>query len=208
MDKKKEIMILFLFICSLLLITTGVTYSIFTYTKLGSTENVITSGSLKFLYTENTGVGAGISLVDALPISDSVGMNYSTENYVFDFKVEGTNITNEAISYEVTLRQKSDSTLPNDAVKIYLTDITDGTDTVLLEPTLYSNLTPTTVDVGDETEVTIYKATISALTENYLKNFRLRMWIDENIDLGNESYGGKTFSAIVNVYANMDVISS
>ena len=50
-------------------------------------ENVITTGALNFIYTENNGVGSGISLTDALPVSDEVGKAYSTENYVFDFMV-------------------------------------------------------------------------------------------------------------------------
>ena len=87
----------------------GTTYAIFTYTKLGTTENVITTGALNFIYTENTGVGSGISLTDALPVSDEVGKAYSTENYVFDFKIEGENTSTKEMEYEITLEKDNTS---------------------------------------------------------------------------------------------------
>ena len=118
-DVKKRILLSIIGILLLLTLTIGVTVSVFTYTRLGTTENTVTTGTLKLLYTENTGVGNGISMTNALPVSDQVGKNYDTENYVFDFKVEETNTSSYVISYEVTLRKKSDSTLNENNVKIY-----------------------------------------------------------------------------------------
>ena len=43
MNKTKEIILLFIGIFSLLLITAGVTYSIFTYTRTGTTDAVTPS---------------------------------------------------------------------------------------------------------------------------------------------------------------------
>ena len=132
-EKKKQLLLSVLGILSLVIITIGVTYAIFTYTRLGSTENTVTTGTLKFLYTENTGVGNGISIENAFPVSDTVGKSYSTENYVFDFKVEETNTGKDEIPYEVTLRKKSTSTLSESNVKVYLTDMTENNDTEILE---------------------------------------------------------------------------
>ena len=204
-EKNKKIMLSVLGILSLVIITIGVTYAIFTYTRLGSTENTVTTGTLKFLYTENTGVGNGISIENAFPVSDTVGKSYSTENYVFDFKVEGTNTGKDEIPYEVTLRKKSTSTLSESNVKVYLTDMTEDSDIEILEPTLYSNLTRTNIEVGDEIEKTIYNGTVLGNTANYLKEFRLRMWIDEASN--QDEINGKTFTALVNVYSNVPLIS-
>ncbi len=194
-------------IITLILITVGVTYAVFNYTKLGTTENTITSGTLKFLYTENTGVGNGISITNALPVSDEIGKNYATEGYVFDFKVESTNSGTEAINYEVTLRKKKTSTLIDDAVKIYLTDMTSNTDTSIIEPTLFSKLTDTTIDVGDNIEKTLYSGNVSGGELTYLKNFRLRMWVDDKADFSSGDLNDKSFIATVNVYANANVVS-
>jgi len=207
MNKRKQIIVSVMAVLLLVLLTIGVTYAVFTYTKLGTTENTVTAGTLKFLYTENTGVGAGIALTDALPVSDTVGKSYSTEGKVFDFSIEAANSGNDAIPYEVTLRKKSTSTLAEEAVKVYLTDMTEDADSELLEPTLYKDLTQTNIDVGEEIEKTIHTDSVAGGELTYLKDFRLRMWVDENTDFSTGNYNGKTFIATVNVYANATTVS-
>ncbi len=204
---KRQIILSILGIMSLVLVTIGVTYAIFNYVKLGSTENTITTGTLKFLYTENTGIGNGIAITNALPVSDSVGKSYATEDYVFDFKVEGANTGVEPIGYEISLRKKEDSTLTESVVKVYLTDMTGDADTSIVEPVLYSDLTKTTIDVGTNVEKTLYQGSIASGEVAYLKNFRLRMWIDDKADFSDGNLNNKTFSTTVNVYANANVVN-
>ena len=203
-NKNKQILFSVFGILSLLIITIGVTYAVFTYTKEGTTDNVVTTGTLKFLYTENNTNGNGISITEAEPISDTKGKELVGDNNVFDFKVEGTNTGNEVIPYEVTLRKKATSTMGEDNIKVYLQDGIDQTE--LLTPTLYSKLVQTTTDVGNNVEKSIYKGEVAGNTNNYLKTFRLKMWLDENADLS--VIGGQTFTATVNVYSNAKVISA
>ena len=203
-NKSKQVLFSVLGILSLLVITIGVTYAVFTYTKEGTTDNVVTTGTLKFLYTENNTNGNGISITEAEPISDTKGKELVGDNNVFDFKVEGTNTGNEVIPYEVTLRKKATSTMGEDNIKVYLQDGIDQTE--LLTPTLYSKLVQTTTDVGNNVEKSIYKGEVAGNTNNYLKTFRLKMWLDENADLS--VIGGQTFIAAVNVYSNAKVISA
>ena len=203
-NKSKQILFSVLGILSILVITIGVTYAVFTYTKEGTTDNVVTTGTLKFLYTENNTNGNGISITEAEPISDTKGKELVGDNNVFDFKVEGTNTGSEVIPYEVTLRKKDTSTMGEDNIKVYLQDGTDQTE--LLTPTLYSKLVQTTTDVGNNVEKSIYKGEVAGNTNNYLKTFRLKMWLDENADLS--VIGGQTFTATVNVYSNAKVISA
>ena len=202
-NKSKQILFSVFGILSLLVITIGVTYAVFTYAKEGTTDNVVTSGTLKFLYTENNTNGNGISITEAEPISDTKGKELVGDNNVFDFKVEGTNTGSEVIPYEVTLRKKDTSTMGEENVKVYLTDETESTD--IVEPTLYSKLMQTTTDVGSNIEKSLYKGEVAGNTNNYLKTFRLKIWLDENADLS--VIGGQTFTATVNVYSNAKVIS-
>ncbi len=200
--KSKQIIFSVLGVLSIFAITIGVTYAVFTYTKEGTTDNVVTSGTLKFLYTENNTNGNGISITEAEPISDTKGKELVGDNNVFDFKVEGTNTGSEVIPYEVTLRKKATSTMGEDNIKVYLQDGIDQTD--LLTPTLYSKLKQTTTDVGNNVEKRIYKGEVPGNTNNYLKTFRLKMWLDENADLS--VIGGQTFTATVNVYSNAKLL--
>ena len=206
MNKKKTLILSIIGLIGLIIVTIGITYAIFTYTKLGTTDNTITSGTLKFLYTENTGVKTGIKLTNALPISDTQGKVLDGDNNVFDFSIEATNTGTEAIPYEVTLRKKSTSTLKEDYVKVYLTDRTETTEKEELAVTKYSRLPQTNTDVGSEIEKTIYNGSVDENTTNYKKDFRLRMWVDDTEDSSN--IYGKKFTAMVNVYSNAKVISA
>ena len=198
-DKKKLVISIFC-VLSVLLIAIGVTYSIFTYTKKGSTQNTITAGKLTFLYTENTGTGTGINITDAFPVSDELGKAYSSDDQVFDFKVESEIVGDMSIPYEVTVGKTSTSTLGEEYIKLYLTDTTENTEVDLLEPTLYSKLPESAIE---EDEKQIYFDEVEA-NEDYLKKFRLRMWIDESSN--QEEINDKTFTVKVNVYSNEEVV--
>ena len=64
-SKKKQVLLTLIAIISLIVITIGVTYAFFNYAKEGTTDNVVKTGGITFLYTEVRGVGKGISLTEA-----------------------------------------------------------------------------------------------------------------------------------------------
>lgn len=218
--KRKRIIILVLFLLMLLLVVFIISYSMFSYTKKGDTDNTIISGKIQFLYTENTGVGNGISITNAFPISDEVGKSYATENYVFDFKITAKLTNNIEIPYEITARMSKNSELPSDFIKIYLVE-KNGTSEIATPLTInngvvkkYSELKDTTVEIGTYedgskiTEKTIYNGLASGTS--YEKNFRLRMWISSDANFNGQvqedgttiyPYNEKSFTTTVNVYS-------
>lgn len=223
-DTKKEIrtqsrIVLVLAIFLLVAVTIGVSYAFFTYARLGTTENTITTGTITFLYDEKNASGNGITIVDALPTTDVNGKLLTGDNNVFDFKVLATTTGNTSLPYEITARKKADSTVPEEAIKIYLTEV--GTDTETPAPlTLkdtnvarFSELNQTSVAVTDGTiEKTIYNGSVPASSTNYEKNFRLRMWIADDTDYSPNENGeypmnNKKFTVTVNVYANATVVT-
>ncbi len=205
-NKKKQIIITLIAIISLIVITVGVTYAFFNYAKEGTTDNTIQTGSITFLYTEVSGVGKGISLTDAYPVADSIGKVQVGEGKVFDFKVTSNISMNSNIDYQVTARKKTGSTLYDNAVKVYLTEV-NGTEQELLL-SKYSELDVSDkVDSSKFDERILYEATVPANTANYEKTFRLRMWVDENTDFSDGSMNDKTFTLTVNVYADGKVVT-
>mgnify|MGYP004597627227 CR=1 FL=1 len=205
-NKKKQIIITLIAIISLIVITVGVTYAFFNYAKEGTTDNTIKTGSITFLYTEVSGVGKGISLTEAYPVADSIGKVQVGEGKIFDFKVTSNISMNSNIGYQVTARKKTGSTLANNAVKVYLTEV-NGTEQELLL-SKYSELSQTDkVDISKYDERILYEGTVPANTSNYEKNFRLRMWVDENTDFSDGSMNDKTFTITVNVYADGKVVT-
>ena len=205
-NKKKQIIITLIAIISLIVITVGVTYAFFNYAKEGTTDNVVKTGGITFLYTEVSGVGKGISLTEAYPVSDSIGKVQVGEGKVFDFKVTSNISMNSNIGYQVTARKKTGSTLANSAVKVYLTEV-NGTEQELLL-SKYSELDQTDkVDSSKFDERILYEATVPANTSNYEKNFRLRMWVSDDTDFTDGSMNDKTFTLTVNVYADGKVVT-
>ena len=205
-NKKKQIIITLVAIISLIVITVGVTYAFFNYAKEGTTDNVVKTGSITFLYTEVSGVGKGISLTEAYPVADSIGKVQVGEGKVFDFKVTSNISMNSNISYQVTARKKTGSTLANSAVKVYLTEV-NGTEQELLL-SKYSELDQTDkVDSSKYDERILYEATVPANTANYEKNFKLRMWVSDDTDFSDGSMNDKTFTLTVNVYADGKVVT-
>ena len=205
-NKKKQIIITLIAIISLIVITVGVTYAFFNYSRTGTTDNVVKTGGITFLYTEVSGVGKGISLTDAYPVADSIGKVQTGEGKVFDFKVTSNISMNSSIGYQVTARKKTGSTLANNAVKVYLTEV-NGTEQELLL-SKYSELDQTDkVDSSKFDERILYEATVPANTANYEKNFRLRMWVSDDTDFSDGSMNDKTFTLTVNVYADGKVVT-
>ena len=215
MKNKKSLVLSVIAVVMLLVITIGVSYAFFSYTKKGTTENSIKTGTITFLYTEVTGVGKGIKIEDSLPISDDQGKLLTGSGNVFEFKITSDTLSNTSIPYEVTARKSSNSTLDEKAVKVYLTEV-DGEESELLLDN-YSNLKGTDTNVPEGiVEKTLYKGKVPANTTKYEKNFKLRMWLDEGVDFspvkddsGNDTYpyNGKTFTLTVNVYANANVVT-
>ena len=205
-NKNKQIIITLIAIISLIVITVGVTYAFFNYSRTGTTDNVVKTGGITFLYTEVSGVGKGISLTEAYPVSDSIGKVQVGEGKVFDFKVTSNIEMNSNIGYQVTARKKTGSTLANSAVKVYLTEV-NGTEQELLL-SKYSELDQTDkVDSSKYDERILYEATVPANTKNYEKNFKLRMWVSDDTDFSDGSMNNKTFTLTVNVYADGKVVT-
>ena len=119
---KKKIVITLSIIVLILLVTLGTSVALFSYLSKGTIENSIELGDLTFHYTEISGVGNGINITDAEPISDEEGK--TLDNY-FDFKIDANLIQSDLI-YEVVVEEIEGSSLPLDIVKFYLTEIVDN----------------------------------------------------------------------------------
>lgn len=206
MSKKKQLLISVILILSISCITLGVSFSLFSYMKEGSKENVIKLGSITFKYTEGNELGNGISITDALPISDEEGKIQIGEGKVFDFKVEA-NLSRSDIEYQVVAEPTENSTMPLDAIKFYLTDITDGTEEEI-SSTFGLDGSVKTLDKYQDTDITnvsgktVYHETILKNTKGYVKQFRARLWLRDGLDWSDSEYMGKTLAIRINVYAN------
>ena len=121
--RKTGLLLSILGVVSLVLITAGVTYAFFSYAKEGQTENVITTGTIRFAYDETEAQGQGILIQDALPITDAAGkaLDGTAEGgKAFHFTVTSVTPSTAKIPYVVTVKKQAGSTLSDNQVKLYL----------------------------------------------------------------------------------------
>ena len=176
--KNKETVLIILATLSIIVITVGVVYAFFSYTKFGSVENSISTGNLTFLYEEKSGNGRGIMIEDAMP-QDNEQSKIATKD-VFDFVITSTTTSNTEIPYVVTARKSSDSSDIDEVVDLYLTNSTNSAE--FLDVISYSDLEKYK---NKENERIIYTGKVPSNSNGanaYNQDFRLRMWLDEKAD--------------------------
>ena len=197
-NSSKQILISILGVAILIVAVVGISFAAFTYARTGTTTNTITTGTITMSYTEGKN---GITLTDALPITDDAGKALSAEGQYFDFtvnaKIVGKGTTK--IDYVITATEVTTS-LPSTGVKAYLTSNTDAT--VELAPTIVSTLplTESGNSAGAPVGEHILKSGSISTTDNLVNEtttYRLRMWVDQNYQAPSSQ---QVYSIKVNVY--------
>ena len=101
MFKKRENIVMLVLIVLMLVAIIGVSYAAFSFSKLGTKVNTITTGSITMTYeeTDNT-----ISLSGALPTTDKTGMVRLNDGEYFDFSISSEITGNVNINYEISAK--------------------------------------------------------------------------------------------------------
>ncbi len=200
---KRMIFGIFFGILGIISITLGISYSFYNYAHEGSNDNIITTDKIIFLYNSLPDIENGISIQNATPISDEQGKVLSGIQEYFDFEIiyNGNSLYN--IPYEITVRKTKDSTMDDQFLKVYLTELNNNLEeTRLLEPFIQLAQTEQ-IKEEQYIEKIIYRDEIQKNQSNYDKKFRLRIW--NSTDGLNETTvpsSDSTFSLTVHVYAS------
>ena len=203
-NKDKKMMIL-VCLLSALTIFLGISIAAFNYFGKGTTNNVIQTGKIIFSYSDadfGSYEGNGVNISNAAPIPDSVAKTMVGKNQYFDFNITAST-PNTDIAYEIVAKKGDNSTLPENQVKIYLTELNGSTE--VETPLTGKAVIPTyselrTTDNAVLSGKTIYYGTVNAGEVAYRKNFRLRMWISDAVDV-TQLEDEKVFTVKVNVAA-------
>ena len=195
---KQNKLILIIFMISIILIITGVTYSLYNILFVGKKEQVIDAGGIVFKYNETSD---GLILDNNSILNDTDGK--SQEKY-FDFEISLASNKNTSINYIIAIDENDISTLTNDKVKVYLTN-QDNIE--IVSPISISQLE---VDANKNNYKKLYNKQINQ-GEKHL--YRLRTWIDDTKDLyietsndGNHTLEMKDviYKFKINVYTVLD----
>ena len=191
--KSKSLVLLILGIIILIIAVFGVSYAAIYYSKMGEKVNNVSTGTLTMSYSENTN---GINLTDANATSDSVGMAMSQENEYFDFTVSATMSGSTTVDYVIVGSKDTSSTLPDNAIKVYLTEVNGDSERQVVSPTKISELDSTDyISYVPDNQYVLLQSDFNKTTS---RNYRLRMWIADDYNM---TVGSYTFR--INVYGNM-----
>lgn len=155
---------------------------------------------VKFYYSDTTGVGNGISIVNAVPTDDSIGKMLIGDKSYFDFYVTSTTVK-RPVSYNIIATKSDGSTLDDNSVKVYLTKIS-GMNEIEIANCYNGNKVKTyaeyrDVNYGFVAGKSLYLETIAANTKNYKSSYRLRIWVNDSA----VNWEDKDFSLKISVYA-------
>ena len=196
-NRKKVLLMISLSLFVIALISLG-TYAIWT-SELFTGDSSISSGQVKMGYTETNEIG----MSNALPIKDEEG-KVST-NY-FDFQVlsyvktRANDSTQRKINYKVILEPITvENPLSDSEIKVYLTKVTGGTETVVVQPTTIDQLSNYVLNSQDEV--------FSNGKAEVVTSYRLRAWIDEKVDTNKLNEKSYSYRFRININSG-DVTSS
>lgn len=209
-DSSMQILLSVLGVISLILITVGVSFAFFAYENEVEIENDVNDGKISLIYSKNIYSDRGLSITSLSAVDDSLGKQFNSDKYIFDFRISGNSTENSEIPYEITLRKDQFSILDEKNVKVYLTEIVDGEEKEVGFTTSYGKvktfdaLTQTDViKANEEIEKVIYQGLIPANTSDYQKSFRLRIWVSD--ELGSLLNAGLVMSDVINSYFKVDL---
>ena len=117
--KSRQVILSIIGICILILAVVGISYAVFSLTLKGSEENKLTTGTISMSYIEATN---GISIDNAMPISDEEGKSLSSESEMFDFTVSADISGITTVHYEISaekINDYSEQVLDKD-IRLYL----------------------------------------------------------------------------------------
>jgi len=186
-NEPKKIILSILGVAILVIAVIGVSFAVFNFTGIGSKQNSVTTGTLVMTYTENTN---GISITNAMPMTDTAGKVLTNSNEKFEFTVSASITGTAVISYEVTAIKDASSTLLDSEVRLYL----EKNGSEVLAPKNFTPIASATTVGSPAGSMLLDSGTFTTSGTN---NYVLRMWVAEDTVITDVA---KTYTVRINVY--------
>ena len=189
--KEKKVLIIGVVITVILLFTVGITYAAFNYNRTGTNNSQLVVGDIYMHYNE----------INELIISDATPQSTYDENNYFEFTITGKNTHLEnMVLYNIQLAkgdaENSKVRIADKFLKFRLVEVLGETENILIDNKSYETINNTVIYSGN-----IPKQT----NEEIVHTYRLYMWIDGNIKVGNTSDANYTIDEWNNLYASIKV---
>lgn len=206
------VVVFFVFLISII----GFTFAFFRYMRTSSTESSIQAGKVMLGYIEETN---GISLTNAMPISDTNALNTTDTNAYFDFYITYAIPSMAQIKYEIDieditdqLEDVEDGTLKSVATNRVKVALENRSETLpdkplVVAPTYFSSIALIPAS-NQKPGYKLYEKTVSGEANDY---YRLYLWLAEVDSTGEvvpmidtdgvEGIRNQAFSVKINVQA-------
>ena len=179
-NNSKQAVLSIVGIAILVIAVVGVSFAFFTYSKTGTTNNVITTGQIAFAYNEVN----NITLTNQFPQTPAEGKT----NEAFKFNVTGTlPATSNAVNYTVTAvagDTEADKTRMQDSdINVYVTATNGGT-----VSGQYGSANGA-VAGNSASGFQIASGSIPADGSQHQHDFTLTMWVNESVTISDTDTG-------------------
>ena len=199
MKNKKAFLILS--IIAVLVLTIGVTYAIYNYSKISMNSSLVV-GDIYMHYNETN----QINITNATPMKKEDAIKDSYTDNVFNFTITGKNTSNKDVYYAISIVD-GDEVVGKTRIKpkdidVYLKE----DDKVVVDGLRYEEWNNTRIWVSTIPANTKVEKTI---------NYQLRIWVDDGVIIGNTSdatysideWNNSYTSVKINVNGNLDAIN-
>lgn len=161
-------------ICVVLIVFITVGFVIFFNREDEVIEETKNGGNVTLNYASNVN---GLSIVNAIPTTNAIGMANVDESQYFDFSVDVDLDEADSVDYEISIEKSATSTIPDDDIRIYLEKEKSGTYSKVSEPVSFKAL-------KENSKLGSKKGSMILTKEKKEKsgtdNYRLRMWLADS----------------------------
>ena len=198
MNNSKQTILSIVGIAILVIAVVGVSFAFFSYSRTGSTNNVITTGSIEFEYEEST--SSALNLTNKFPQTNAEGAT----NTAFQFDVKGTvPTTANAINYKVYVvpgATQSGTRFRDSEISIKATvSAHTGSATTGVVETPYDTAGALSSAIGNGKGIQIGHGTITATGVEQQHDYTLTMWVNDTVTISDtdasKTYRAKTYDA-------------
>ena len=194
MNNSKQTILSIVGIAILVIAVVGVSFAFFTYSRTGTTNNVITTGSIEFEYEENT--QSALSLTNQFPQSNAEGAT----NQAFQFDVKGTiPASANSINYKVYVvpgeAETGKTRFADDQISIKVTTAahTDSATTGAVE-TGYDTAHALSSAISTGKGIQVAHGTITNSGSPEQHDYTLTMWVNDSVTIS-DTDASKTYRA-------------
>ena len=183
----------------LLVLCIGISFAAYNFTNTSGANNEVDSGYVSMTYIEQSNEYV---VENALPVKDGEAIGLSD---YFEFRVTTSAKTNSdddngvSLPYEITIVESEGNTLSSDKIKMYLTEVEGENEVEAAPVTFISDLEPSIYkNVGKKAGFNLHVHRNG--NETVTTKYRLRAWIDYNVDVSNwDTTGEFVYKFRVNV---------